>query len=254
MICVAEHCAAGERCSAFDRRERLAAELQGPGPLCDPCISAGERAVGALVLDYRDLESHLPPSLGVWGDGQPRGSGELRVPMRLAVEALQAEIHWLLTAWEQVVRERERLSDSVTRGVRAGWAVQAAAQILQPRVRLLALLGAVEFAGYPSLDDSESYRWMGIEHAEVPGWRGVLDLVRLHQRAFRLQGLSAAAPEPIDGVPCKNIECDEKDLYRELGNDGVFCGSCGKRYTQEEYESWVRLVHGHVKGKKGRAA
>jgi hypothetical protein len=117
----------------------------------------------------------------------------------------------------------------VTRGVRAGWAVQAAAQILQPRVRLLAVDRPVEFAGYPSWTRT-SRTGGGIEHAEVPGWRGVLDLVRLHQRAFRLQGLSAAAPEPIDGVPCKNIECDEKDLYRELGNDGVFCGSCGKRY------------------------
>jgi hypothetical protein len=65
--------------------------------------------------------------------------------------------------------------------------------------------------------------------------------------------LTNAVPEAIDGVPCKNIECDEKDLYRELGGDGVFCGSCGKRYTQREYEDWVKLVHGHVKGKRTAA-
>jgi len=165
--------------------------------------------------------------------------------MRLAIEALQREIWWVLTAWEQVVRERDRLSDEVTRGVRAGWAVQAAAQILQPRVRLLSLLGPVEMAGYPNLDDDESYRYRTIERAELPGWRGVLDMIRLHRRAFAMQGLNAAAPEAIDGIPCKNIECDQKDLYRELGDDGVFCGSCGKRYSQKEFDDWAALVRGH---------
>lgn len=251
---MADRCVAAERCRGYDRRERLAAELDGTLPLCEACLFAGERAVPALVLDYRDLEQLLPPALGVWGDGQPQGSGELRVPMRLAFEELQAEIHWVLTAWEQVVRERDKLSDSVTRGVRAGWAVQSAAKILQPRVGLLSGIGPVEMAGYPNLDQDESYRWMGIEHAELPGWRGVLDFDRLHSRARHMLGLTAAAPEPIDGVPCKNVECDEKDLYRELDRDGVFCGSCGKRYGQREYEDWVKLVHGHVKGKKGRAA
>lgn len=245
-------CVAGERCVCFDRRERLAAETDG-GPLCEGELLAGERAVPALVLDYRDLEQHLPPALGVWGDGQPQGSAELRVPMRLPVEELQAEIWWVLTAWEEVVREADMLSGAVTRHVRAGWAVQSAAKILQPRVRLLARVATVEMAGYPNLDQDESYRFEGIEHACLPGWRGVLDFDRLHSRARYLLGLTSAVPEPIDGVPCKNDKCDEKDLYRELGGDGVFCGACGKRYGQKEYEDWVKLVHAHVKGKKPAA-
>jgi hypothetical protein len=249
---VTSFCLAAERCVDYDGRAGEPALAAGL-PLCEPCLLAAERAVPALVLDYRDLEQHLPPSLGVWGDGQPRGSGDLRVPMRLAVEELQAEIHWVLTAWEQVARERDKLSDSVTRGVRAGWAVQAAAQILHPRVRLLAAIGPVEMAGYPNLDQDETYRFRGIEHARLPGWRGVLDFDRLHSKARYMLGLTNAVPEAIDGVPCKNIECDEKDLYRELGGDGVFCGSCGKRYSQREYEDWVKLVHGHVKGKKTAA-
>jgi hypothetical protein len=101
--------------------------------------------------------------------------------------------------------------------------------------------------GYPNLDQQESYRFEGIEHAEVPGWRGVLDFDRLHSRARYLLGLTSAAPEPIDGVPCKNIECDEKDLYRELAGDGVFCGACGKRYQQLEFDDWVKLVRGHLR-------
>lgn len=239
-------CIAGDRCCDYDHREDRPAYTED-GPLCEGCIFAAERAVPALVLDFRDLEQLLPPSLGEWGDGQPRGSGDPQVPMRLPIEELQAEIRWVLTAWEPVVRERHKLSDAVTKGVRAGWAVQAAADIIQPRIRLLAAIGPVEMAGYPNLDQEEVYRFQGIEHAWLPGWRGVRDFDRLHFRARHLLGLTAAVPEAVDGVPCKNIECDEKDLYRELGGDGVFCGSCGKRYSMQEFDQWVKLVRGALR-------
>lgn len=236
-------CAAGEHCRDHHNGQPAPA---GDGPLCEACLQAAESACTALVGDYVGLTQHLPPSVGVWGDGQPRGTGELRVPMRLGVEALQREIWWVLTAWEQVVREHDRLSDSITRGVRAGWAVQAAAGILRPRIRLLATIPATEFAGYPRLDDSETYRWRSIEYAHVPGWRGVLDITALHRRAVGMQGLTAATPEHCHGVPC--CGCDAKDLYREpAGGDGVFCGSCGLRYTPAAYTDWVKLVAGHVK-------
>jgi hypothetical protein len=167
-------CLAGERCVDYDRRAADPALAAGL-PLCDGCLLASERAVPALVLDYRDLEQHLPPSLGVWGDGQPSTRDDHPVPLNLAVEACQREIWHVLTCWEEVVRERERLSDSVTRQVRAGWAVQAAAQILTPRIRLLAAIKPVLLCGYPSLDEDELQRFEGIEYSDVPGWRGVVD-------------------------------------------------------------------------------
>lgn len=241
-------CAAGDRCVGYDPSKKVALQLVDPSRvLCEPCLRAGQQSIGQLVYDYRDLEQMLPPAMGVWGDGQPRGSAELRVPMRLPVEELQAEIRWIVTAWEAVVRDVDNLSAEVTKGVRGGWAVQAAVRILEPRIELLARIEPVEMAEYPNLDQDEVYRLQLIEHAKVPGWRGVRDFDRLHSRARWLLGLTAAQPEHCHGVPCKDIECDEKELYRELGGDGVFCASCGKRYSPAEYDAWVRLVHGHVK-------
>jgi hypothetical protein len=244
---VTGRCAAVERCVDYDRRAGEPA-LTDDLPICEACLLAGERAVPALVLDYRDLEQHLPPSLGQWGDGQPASRDDHPVPLNLAVEACQREIWWVLTTWEEVVRERERLSDSVTRQVRAGWAVQAAAQILTPRIRLLARIGPVELAGYPALEEEEAHRFEGIEYAQVPGWRGVVDFRRLHDRARSLLGLTSAGPERVH-VPCR--ECEALTLYRLPGDDRVYCGNtddqCTAIYLVDEFRRWAGLVAQHAK-------
>jgi hypothetical protein len=87
---VTGRCAAVERCVDYDRRAGEPA-LTDDLPICEACLLAGERAVPALVLDYRDLEQHLPPSLGQWGDGQPASRDDHPVPLNLAVEACQRE-------------------------------------------------------------------------------------------------------------------------------------------------------------------
>jgi hypothetical protein len=248
---VTDLCFAAERCIGFDRREGQAA-LVADLPLCDGCLTAGERAVPALVLDYRDLEQHLPLSLGVWGDGQPSTRDDHPVPLNLAVEACQREIWHVLTCWEEIVREREKLSDSVTRQVRAGWAVQAAAQILTPRVRLLAAIGPVLLNGYPSLDEDELQRFEGIEYADVPGWRGVVDFTRLHNRARTLLGLTSPRAEKIELLPCR--DCDARSLYRLPGDDRVYCGNsddnCTAIYSNEEFRRWAGLVAEYAKPKE----
>jgi hypothetical protein len=247
MAPVTDLCLAADRCVDFDRRSGESA-LAESGPLCEGCLLAGERAVGQLVLDFRDLEQHLPPSLGQWGDGQPAGRDEHRIPLNLAVDELQRQIWHVLTCWEEVVREVDRLSESVTRGVRAGWAVQAAAQVLQPRVRLLARVGAVELADYPALDEDEACRWEVIEHVELAGWRAVLDFRRLHDRAHSLLGLTSAGPERIQLVPCR--DCDTLALYRVSGNDRVFCGACPALLSAEEFRRWVGLLAEHARARE----
>jgi hypothetical protein len=244
---VTDLCLASERCIGFDRRANEPA-LTDDLPVCEGCLLAGERAVPALVLDYRDLEQHLPPSLGVWGDGQPASRDDHPVPLNLAVEACQREIWHVLTCWEEIVREREKLSDSVTRQVRAGWAVQAAAQILTPRVRLLAAIGPVLLCGYPSLDEDELQRYEGIEYADVPGWRGVVDFTRLHNRARTLLGLTSPQPERVQLVPCR--DCDLLTLYRVPAEDTVRCGSCSAIFTLAEFRRWAGLVAEYAKPKE----
>lgn len=239
-----------DRCSAADRCVEYTTEpaLAEDGPLCEGDLLAGGRAVGALVLDYRDLEQHLPRSLGQWGDGQPAASDDHPVPINLQVEALQREIWWVLTTWEDIVREREKLSDSVTKQVRAGWAVQAAVQILQPRVRLLAKIEPALLAGYPGLEDGERFHHAGVELADVPGWRGVLDFGRLHNQARSLLGLTSPRPERVQLVPCR--DCDTLALFRLPGDDRVHCGSCPAIFTLEEFRRWVGLLGEYAKLKE----
>jgi hypothetical protein len=235
-------CAAAERC--VDRRSEEPG-LAEDGPLCDGDILASTRAVGLLVYDYADLENRLVPSLGVWGDGQPAASDDHPLPLNVPVIDLQREIWHVVTTWEEIVREREKLSDSVTRGVRAGWAVQAAVQILQPRIRLLAAIPPVLLADYPGLDEDERWHHAGVELADVPGWRGVVDIRRLHDRARSLLGLTSAGPERIQLVPCR--DCDTLALYRQSGDDRVFCGACPAILSNDEFRRWVGLLAEHAR-------
>lgn len=228
-------CAAGPRCHAWDSVTRRPAAVDR-SPLCDADIENAERDIRALVLDYRDLEHFLPPALGVWSDGMPRAASEHRIPIRLDVVALQAEICHVLHVWEVAVREADRLSAMRPGGVRPGRAVQNSVLIVAPRVRVLAGLGATETWDYPG---SHGY-------SLKLGWQGILDLSALHARARHALLLTPVRPELIDGVPCKG--CDLRSaLYREPGYDTVRCGGCGWRYTADEYKQWCGLVAASVK-------
>lgn len=234
-------CSSSDRCVFFDRQRQLPGEIES-GWLCEGCLSAGERAVSALPFDYVSLEQLQIPSLGVWGDGQPSAGDEHPIPLNLSAEALQAEIHRVVTTWEEIVRDRDRLSASVNKGVRAGWAVQAAVQILQPRIRHLAAIGPVELVGYPALEDDEPRRFRTIEYQELPGWRGVLDFSRLHRRAQRVLGLTTPRHERVERVPC--ARCDLVSLYRVPGDDRVWCGNdeCRAIFSLDDFRRWAGLV------------
>lgn len=218
-------------CRAYDSVTRLPAALEGRPRLCEADLEPAERDIRALVLDYRDLEQHLPPSLGVWGDGQPKGKSQ-PLPLSEHVLDLQREIWWLTTAWEDVLRDADRLSmtGDWSKRRRDGLAVQQAMAIVGPRVRRLAELGPCEMWGYPGYE--------GV--VEIPGWRGVLDLARLHARARAALGLTREEPTIMAGVPCRH--CDAAALHRRPGDDAVHCGRCGLYYSPRDYTDWVALV------------
>lgn len=243
-------CAAADRCLYYDRQRQSPAEVTDHLPICEGCLSAGERAVGALPFDYVSLEQLQIPSLGVWGDGQPSAGDEHPIPLNLIAEALQAEIHRVVTTWEDAVRDVDKLSDSVTKHVRQGWAIQAAVQILQPRVRLLAGIGPQPIRDYPPLEDDEPRRYQMIEYQELPGWRGVLDFSRLHRRAQRVLGLTSAKHERVERVPC--ARCDLVSLYRVPGDDRVWCGNdeCRAIFTVDEFRRWAGLLAQFSRGRE----
>jgi hypothetical protein len=270
-------CAAGPHCVGGGVDLYPAADR---ATLCTGCLNEAERAIQALPADWRDLEQLLPPSLGVWGDGQPHAAGkaEAPIPLNLHAEELQANIWWSLTAWEEVVRDRAGLSDvprrppprrlvsrfvvapngdirrakfdatvehptALARPMRPGPAdVVRAARILAPRVAMLSTLGPVEMVSYPLAAADQLHQHGGLRYAHVPGWQGVLDLTRLHRRAVATLGLT----QPVRLVPGDCSNCGRPDLRqnqpRWAGDEQpVACGGCGQHWSYQEYERYVGL-------------
>jgi hypothetical protein len=208
--------------------------------LCFWCLEGAEHDVRGLPLDYYGLEQLLPVSLSQRGTGLPTGRGGLpHPPIAEHVLDLQIDIFRLTDAWDDVVRDLDRLSDKPTR-TRAGWAVQQSVSILAPRLARLALAVGTMW-DYPG----------AVERCtEVPGWQGVLDLARLHHRARHVLGLTRVEPELCQAVPCK--ACDAAALYRVPGDDTVRCGRCSLVYSAKDYAEWTALLAASVE--RDRAA
>jgi hypothetical protein len=235
-----DRCQAGDRCRMRDAQTGLAYPQH---PLCQWELEAAERDTRALVLDYRDLEQQLPPSLGSWSDGQRRGKST-PLPIRGHVLDLQIEIHWVTSVWADVLRDRERLSD-LPGNVRDGWAVQRAVTVLAPRLHLLAEVPPTAMWDYPTSTP-------GDRCTEVPGWQGVLDLMSLHQRARSALGLTNALPNVAWGVLCRG--CDRvSTLVQEPGSDERRCSECHEHYSAMAYADWVALLAAAEK-RRGAAA
>lgn len=240
MIDSAERtCAAADRCRNYDHQHKRAAILDNPRvPLCPDCLAVAERDVRQLVYDYLDLEQHLPKPLGEWADGQPGGRREPPAPLRTAVEALQREIWHVTTTWAAEIRARDRLSEPPERGVRDGWAVQRAVEVLSPRLPLLASLEPT--AVFPTGVEDEPQ--------DVPGWEAVLTLSWLHQRARSMLGRTRRTTQ----VPGRCSECGHDELFRdepryEQDPCPIYCGNCPTKWTYDQYERYVGLFVEHIK-------
>jgi len=237
-------CVAGDRCRAYDRTRKAAAQLDpDEAPLCPWCLRVAERDVHALALDYRDLEQLLPPSIGQWHDGQPGSGADPPVPLRLGVGALQEDIAWVLAAWADVVCDNQRLSDPPVR-VRPYTAVQVAVRILAPRLDVLARVRRAVLWSYPVCQAHGSWDSDGCARgpSERSGAAGVLDLGYLRARARTVLGLT----RPVWRVPgiCPDCRGDEV-LCREVqgkDRDTVSCERCGESRPYADYERYVGQI------------
>lgn len=205
-------------------------------PLCEACITAGQRAAGQLVLDYRELADQLPRYPTQAGDGQPTGSSTgLPVPIRLDVEALQRTIWWVTTTWAEVVADREQLT-GLSKRTRDAWAVAWACRMLSPRIPTLARVPVQQLADYPLADLDAAIRHRSLVLADVTGARGVLDLIWLHNRARSWLGLT----ERIKHLPgrCQQRWCGRDELRQTEGTDDVWCDHCGHSIPYSHYEAY----------------
>jgi hypothetical protein len=186
-----------------------------------------------MVTHYLDLAQMAPRPLSQALDTQPSGKPGPPIPIALAPEALQAEIHHVLTTWEEIVREACRLTPVPDGRVRPGAAVQRAVAVLAPRMVELSKLGVREV--YPTgCEDRET---------EVAGWEAALNLIRLDQRCRSMLGRTRRTTL----LPGECSDCGAADLRRdeprEEGDDPpVYCGHCARTWTSAEYDRFVMLL------------
>lgn len=220
-------CAAGERCVAYDRATRTPG-LAERSPLCPACVDAAGRDIGRLSWDYLDLAQRLPGGSGASLTGRISGTPDAMSPLELEVDALMAEIHWTLTVWEPPVREAARLPPERTHGVRDGWAVRAAVNVIGPRVDVLAALPPT-WGFADGLDAGPVLR---------DGLHAVASLCRLHRRsrvALGLTRLTHVLPGDCSG-------CGAAALRRDDGSDTVWCALCHRSWTYDDYRRYVCLI------------
>lgn len=87
------------------------------------------------------------------------------------------------------------------------------------------------------------------------GGDGGCEIIDLRHRATRLLRENPAAPEFLDGIPCRS--CDAYALVRaslpagpeDPRNPPPFseCSACRDRMTREEYDDWVKLNGAHAR-------
>lgn len=228
------HCRAGQHCKAFDHIAQHPAYITGHVPLCDPCLTAAAQDIGTLVYDYVDLAQLQAPTLSQAADGQPGAKADPPMPIKGAPDALQREIHHVLTTWEVEVRAATRLPD-LTPPPQHGAAVQRAATILQPRIRELAALPAT--AVYPTGCEDPT--------TDVTGWEAVQHLTRLHARARAMLGRT----QRTYWIPgeCPNEHCRSRTLYRadprhERDQPAITCDTCRTQRTPDDYQTYVTTL------------
>jgi hypothetical protein len=226
---IAEQCRNGRTCVGYDRATRRSGLIPLDGPLCSGCLGRGHADIAALPGDYAALAAQTIPARGAATIGRVSGGDtDAPVPVALGVDAVQRDIVWTLTTWEPPVREAARLAGPPAGRVRDGWAVTTAAQVLAPRVQLLAALPAA-WCYADGLDAGPVLR---------DGVYALDQFRALHERAQRMTGIGR--PTRRQAGACSG--CGAEALLRDDGSDTVRCNRCGRRWTADDYRNLVELL------------
>jgi hypothetical protein len=229
--------------------------------LCEPCRTHLFDAVGSLTSSYEDLaEMLLEPTSG--GGEKVTFTRELPVPLRLSIEALQAEMVHVAWTWAEIVarvvgtdgktryqfkhtRPQVLLADatkllrsrlSVFLAVRDEQvAVWTEEQVSDQNVR--PLRGASQMVPAPAIDLGyvRKAQW---DYEAQDGVDGAVQMIDLYHRARRTLGVTRAVDQYQ--LPCPRCQ---GQLTRLSGpSDLIECGSCDFKKTIEEYEQLCLLL------------
>lgn len=227
-------CAAGMRCRAY-QYDVGPAQLYTSVPLCDSCVAYAQTTIRQLRHDWADLAQHIART------SRPgeviSGSRDAPIPIRVDVEALQAEIVHVLTTWEMILRRHERLSPPPPGRVRPGYAVRRASDLLRLMAPIVATIPPTPVRPTGATDDIEL----------VSGAQALLELPHLHDRAMHALGLTDITTDLPGrctncGVALTDSRVDPRTaLHRLNGNDTVMCRVCGNRTTYDDYTKYAEM-------------
>lgn len=216
-------------------RRRVGAKATAPDGLCRMCTTHVQRAVEQLPADYEEL-SRLLAKAGGEGGPPVSGSRELKVPIRLDVEALQAAILDEVERWAWPVAEQAGfwLGELGRPAHRVAFASSWIAH------RLHVLLGLPPMAVKRIDGRQETVKTGRNPHvsSDEDGVHGALQLLELHERVAAVAGRTQRAHRMT--MPCP--QCERAALERRDGDGHVDCRRCGHRMTLETYEERANVL------------
>lgn len=212
------------------------------GWVCDPCRSrvAGQlRDIPHLVEELKsppeaevahDLVSVAFPAAAIAGQSNaPRVQGSREAPVPINVDRLDL----LGPADPRTVHDLsgDQIGYPSAATVLDGWCAMFAEERRE---------------SIPTPRPADQSRWLLdrldelFKHPAVDECaKEIGDLWHVLRRAC---GLTMPQPELCAGIPCRQVDCDLKTLYRVPGSDFIECATCGLLLTLDEYVSWCRLL------------
>lgn len=223
---VPHRCRRGTRCPGREHLDNATygAPIPTVDGICVPCERHVRDALVDLPTDYVELDTILGRTSGAAGQFVS-GTPELAVPIRLAVEAVQADIVHTATIWAEAVAEILRVGwDSRHAALtRPGARLQRATTLLAPSLPVLFALRDVAHVDW----DEDGH----LAAVDQDGLDGALKLLELHDRARGVLGRTRHVNRLR--TPCP--ECDRQALEHPDGGDVVTCTYCRMTWTWDEY-------------------
>lgn len=185
------------------------------GNACAECVTNTARDIRALVYDFVDLTQLIPVERRIPTDAIHRPKPGPTMPVDTNILTLCDDIRVLLIHWERRLRIAR-----TTEAVRAGYAVQRAADTVAPRVDIIA-----------GITDADGVYGNGVD--------ALLRLRELHRIARRRVGHHARTIA-LPGE-CPDRICRARTLTRKDGTDTVTCATCRASWAYADYQQYVTL-------------
>jgi hypothetical protein len=260
-------CARGDRCADAtttieDEGRLTAAWADMPLPFCP----RDARAVSRMLYGMPGWFVELRQAIGEKPRGitdKVSGSRAAPIPVRLDVDALIRLMVVVLCSWEERLADVAQLTRPATwlsRYRRDQVSIPAAVKVIGPRVDDLLQLAVqpmirtipidTKAADAAALETVRAGKLTGRAHrsagyaevyADMDGAAAGLEILYLDHRCRQTLGQTPPRPVVLDGVPCRNKDCEMLSL--EVAPEPQYrseCGECGDLMSADEYARHTR--------------